>query len=175
MSARSSSVPCSAPRRCSSATRRRAALAIAPARTLVALARGQERFYRPLVAGMPSHCAVVQPEARGTGAAILYGAWRIAAYAPTAAVAILPSDHYVSDDGVFMQHVASAFDAVHTRPDLVVLLGIAPTRAEPQYGWIEPAVPIAGTPLLRVRCFVEGRTPRSRMNSSTVRVSGTAS
>jgi mannose-1-phosphate guanylyltransferase len=136
-------------------TRRRAALAIPPHRTLVALTRRHERFYRPLIAGLPSHCAVIQPEGRGTAAAIHYGALRVAVHAPTAAVAILPSDHYVSDDRGFMRHVVTAFDAVQARPDLVALLGIVPTRAEPEYGWIEPGAAIRATALFRVTRFVE--------------------
>jgi mannose-1-phosphate guanylyltransferase len=139
-------------------TRRRAGLVIPPAWTLVALTRRHERFYRPLIAGTPPHCAVIQPGERGTAPAILYGLLRIAAIAPTAGVAILPSDHYVSDDHVFMHHVATAFAAVETRPDLVVLLGVAPTYAEPEYGWIEPGAPIPGTPLLRVSRFHEKPT-----------------
>lgn len=98
-------------------TRRRAALAIPPARTLVALTRSHQRFYQPLIAGMPSHCALVQPQERGTAPAILYGLLRIAALAPAASVAILPSDHYVSDDDVFMEHVRVALDVVEARPD----------------------------------------------------------
>lgn len=136
-------------------TRRRTALAIPPARTLVALTRSHERYYRPLIAGMPPQCPLVQPAERGTAPAILYGLLRIASLSPTAAVAILPSDHYVSDDQVFMQHVAIAFAAVQTRPDLVVLLGIAPTHGESDYGWIVPGVPIPGTALLRVNRFCE--------------------
>lgn len=76
-------------------TRRRAALSIPPARTLVALTRAHERFYRALIAGMPSHCAVIQPENRGTTPAILYAVLRIAAVAPMAGVAIFPSDERV--------------------------------------------------------------------------------
>jgi mannose-1-phosphate guanylyltransferase len=136
-------------------TRRRAALAIPPARTLLVLTRGHERFYRPLVEGMPRHCAVIQPEDRGTAPAILYGLLRIARIAPMGAVAIFPSDHYVSDDAAFMSHVTAAFAAVRARPDLVVLLGIEPESAETQYGWIEGAEPIGTTPLLRVGRFVE--------------------
>lgn len=139
-------------------TQRRAALAIPPARTLVLLTRGHERFYRPLIADMLPHCAVVQPEDRGISPAILYGLLRIATIAPTGAVALLPSDHYVSDDHVFMSHVATAFAAVQARPDLVVLLGIAPESAETEYGWIEPAAPIPGTPLFRVSGFCEKPT-----------------
>jgi mannose-1-phosphate guanylyltransferase len=104
---------------------------------------------------MPRHCAVIQPEDRGTAPAILYGLLRIARIAPMGSVAIFPSDHYVSDDEVFMSHVTAAFAAVQSRPDLVVLLGIEPESAETQYGWIEPTEPIGTTPLFRVGRFVE--------------------
>ena len=136
-------------------TRRRAALAVPPARTMLVLARRHERFYRPLIAGMPSHCAVIQPEDRGTAAGILYGLLRIAPLAPVGSVAIFPSDHYVSDDAAFMSHVRAAFAAARSRPDLVVLLGIEPESAETQYGWIEAAESIPATPLFRVGRFVE--------------------
>lgn len=136
-------------------TRRRGALVIPPARILISLTRNHERFYRSLVGEMPAYCAVVQPQDRGTAPAILYGVMRIAAIAPMSAVAILPSDHYVTDDGLFMEHVVAAFGALHSRPDLVVLLGITPETAESEYGWIEPAGPVPGTPLFRVRRFWE--------------------
>ena len=140
-------------------TQRRAALAIPPARTLVALTARHERFYRQLIAGIPPHCALVQPEDRGTAPAILYGLLRIGAMTPTASVAILPSDHYVADDRLFMRHIATAFEAVQTRPELVVLVGIVPESAETEYGWIEPAAPIPGTALYRVSRFCEKPTP----------------
>jgi mannose-1-phosphate guanylyltransferase len=136
-------------------TQRRAGLAIPPARTLVVLMRRHAPFYRALVADLPRRCAVVQPADRGTAAAILYGLRRIAAVAPVGSVAIFPADHYVSDDARFMRHVDAAFAALRIRPDLVVLLGIEPESAEPEYGWIEGAGSIAGTPLRRVRRFVE--------------------
>ena len=141
-------------------TCRRAALEIPPARTAVILTEAHQRYYAPLVAGRPRHCVVVQPENRGTAAAILYGALRIAAIAPLAAVAVLPSDHYVSDDSVFMDQVAAAFAAVEARPELVVLLGITPESAETEYGWIEPGerIPARGS-LLRVARFWEKPAP----------------
>ena len=139
-------------------TCRRAALIIPPARLLVSLTRSQERFYRPLVREMPSHCAVVQPEDRGTAPAILYGVLRVAALAPLGTVAIFPSDHYVDDERRFVDHVAAAFAAVQTRPALVVLLGITAQTAEVEYGWIEPGAPIPGTPLYRVSRFWEKPT-----------------
>ncbi|HEY7520635.1 MAG TPA: sugar phosphate nucleotidyltransferase [Methylomirabilota bacterium] len=140
-------------------TRRRAASSVAPARTVMVLTRAHERFYRPLLAGTPSHCAIVQPQDRGTAAAILYGLHRIAIHAPLAPVAVLPADHYVSDDAVFMRHVDAAFAAVTARPELVVLLGITPSGPDPDYGWIEPAELLPGTPLQRIARFWEKPGP----------------
>ena len=125
-------------------TRRRVARAVSPFRTLLVVTRHHERFYAPVAAALPPHCVVAQPENRGTAPAILYALLRVAALAPAATVAIFPSDHYISDDGVFMAHVEDGFDAVTARPDLVVLLGITPDRPEVEYGWIEPDVPVAG-------------------------------
>ena len=71
---------------------------------------------------------------------------------------MLPSDHYVSDDGVFMTHVLSAFKIVQARRDLVVVLGIVADRPEPAYGWIQLGEWILGrwpTPLFRVGRFWE--------------------
>jgi mannose-1-phosphate guanylyltransferase len=63
---------------------------------------------------------------------------RIAATTESDYATILPSDHFVSDDHVFMNHIAAALAAVRLRPELIVLLGIAPENPETAYGWIEP-------------------------------------
>lgn len=139
-------------------TRRRAALLVAPERTLLVLTRAHEPFYCPMVADAPPSSLVIQPESRGTAPAILYALLRLAAVAPASAVVLLPSDHWVSDDAAFMAHVAGALEVVEASPDLVVLLGIAPSRAEVQYGWIEPAESIFGPwsrDVYAVRRFVE--------------------
>jgi mannose-1-phosphate guanylyltransferase len=119
-------------------TRRRVALTIDPAQTLLVLTRHHEPFYAPLLADVPPGRLVVQPEGRGTAPAILYGLLRAAEAAPLGAVALFPSDHYVSDDARFMAHVEAALAAVQARPDLVILLGVEPDSPEVQYGWIEP-------------------------------------
>jgi mannose-1-phosphate guanylyltransferase len=139
-------------------TRRRCALVAPPDQTLVMVTGAHERFYVPLLADLPPRCVVVQPENRGTAPAILYGLLRISAVGPMDAVAVVPSDHYVSDDDAFMAHVDSAFTAVGARPDLVILLGVAPESPEVEYGWIEPAEPIPAPgpgALYRVRRFWE--------------------
>jgi len=143
-------------------TRRRVARTVAPERTVAVLTKAHERFYAPLILQVPSRLLVVQPENRGTSPAILYSLLRIAKMAPTASVALFPSDHYVSDDEAFMGHVRVAFDGVLRRPELVTLLGISPAYPETAYGWIEPDQPIFGNgrpAFFRVRRFWEKPKP----------------
>jgi mannose-1-phosphate guanylyltransferase len=55
-----------------------------------------------------------------------------------------------------MAQVERAFEGCARRPDLVTLLGIAPDRPEPGYGWIEPGEPVAdGADIRIVRGFRE--------------------
>ena len=71
-------------------------------------------------------------------------------------VVFYPSDHFASDDAAFSGQIEEAFVGTARRPDLVTLLGIAPDRAEPGYGWIEPGEQVAGVPSQRrVRRFWE--------------------
>jgi mannose-1-phosphate guanylyltransferase len=139
-------------------TRRRASLLVPPERTHVVLTRPHEPYYRGLAATLPSTSLIIQPENRGTAAAVLYAALRVARLSPDARLAILPSDHWVSDDAAFMREVSSAVAALEERQlrTRVILLGIAPTRPEEQYGWIEPIdALVAGRSIRGVGRFIE--------------------
>jgi mannose-1-phosphate guanylyltransferase len=118
-------------------TRSRVSLSIAGDHILVVVTRTHERYYRPLLRDMEWQNLIVQPENRGTGAAILYSL-RLSKIEPRAYVALFPSDHFVSDDRQFMHHVDLAFDTAALRPELTVLLGIVADSADTGYGWIEP-------------------------------------
>jgi mannose-1-phosphate guanylyltransferase len=139
-------------------TRRRASLLVPPERTHLVLTRPHEPYYRPLASELPPDCLVVQPENRGTAAAVLYAALRVARQSPDARLVFLPSDHWVSDDAAFVREVSAAVSALEEKRlrDRVILLGIAPTRPEEQYGWIEPAdALVSGRPIRSVGRFVE--------------------
>src|SRR5881628_4075232 len=111
-------------------TRRRARVLIAPERLLTVVTRHHERFYLPALADAPPRSIIAQPENRGTAPAVLYAVSRL----------------------------ECALEAVGARPEVIVLLGIAPDRPEVEYGWIEPAELILGRwswPIYRVRRFWE--------------------
>ncbi len=126
-------------------TMRRVSLVVPPERTITVLNRAHERFYSPILGASASPTLLIEPENRGTGAAVLCALLRTVAQGHAGPVAIFASDHYVSDDSLFVRHVSAAFRAVELAPRLAVLLGISPEGPETEYGWIEPGVPVART------------------------------
>jgi mannose-1-phosphate guanylyltransferase len=137
-------------------TVRRASFVVSAERTWIVLTRGHEAWYQPILAeNEPSHLAI-QPSNRGTATGLLFALLRIAAETTDAPVVILPSDHWVSSGPGFMLHAQAAVEFVEAHPSALVLLGVPPTRAETEYGWIEPGRPIARTRgVARVERFVE--------------------
>lgn len=80
-----------------------------------------------------------QPLNRDTAPGILLPLIHVLHRDPEAVVAILPSDHFVLPGRRFMASVAAAADyLIESRDDSLILLGVEPTDAESDYGWIQP-------------------------------------
>jgi len=125
---------------------------------LLSVTRTQERFYDYLFDKFDRSRFAEQPANLGTAPAILYSLLRIAGVDPDASVTFFPSDHYLSDDGIFMNQVETAFEGVERQPGMIALLGITPSSAETEYGWIEPCPQADDAfqgPLMRVKRFWE--------------------
>jgi mannose-1-phosphate guanylyltransferase len=145
-------------------TTRRTSLLIPPSQTITVLNQTHEQFYSPLLYGGSSTNLLIQPRNRGTGAAILAALMQLVEIGFTGTVVIFPSDHYVSDDSIFMDHVSVALLAAELDPQMAVILGIKPDYPEAQYGWIEPARNVIGTypefaPISQIHRFWEKPTP----------------
>jgi mannose-1-phosphate guanylyltransferase len=111
---------------------------IDPEKTLLVLTATHEPFFRNQVGDVPPSSLLIQPQNRGTSAAILYSLMRIRARDSQARVAIFPSDHYFLHDDAFAGEVRMAFSLTESHPEMVILLGIEPETPETSYGWIEP-------------------------------------
>ncbi|MBM4441625.1 MAG: response regulator [Candidatus Rokubacteria bacterium] len=122
------------------ATLDRVRAGIAPARTVVSALRRHRRFLdQERIAGdVPT--AILQPADRGTAPGVLLPVRCILARERQATVAVFPSDHFIEPAAFFMAHVADAARFVARHPERIVLIGVAPTSAETEYGWIEPGV-----------------------------------
>jgi len=111
------------------------------------------------VTGIPRHRVILEPERRNTAMAAGLAALRIAAEAPDAVLAVLPADHRIPDAAAFaraMRRAAAAAD----RADVLVTLGVEPTRAETGFGYIRVGqdAPPGFPGLHHVRRFVEKPT-----------------
>jgi len=84
---------------------------------------------------LPLDHLVVEPYPRGNAAAIGLAMAALAAFDPDAVVAVLPSDHVVSDRGRFRK-VLIAATAAAERGQLVTV-GITPERPDTGFGYIE--------------------------------------
>lgn len=79
---------------------------------------------------------VVQPSNRGTALGLLLPLARVLEGRADASVAVFPADHFVSDDAIFMTYVDAAFELVEEDRDKLILLGIPPTTAVSDYGYV---------------------------------------
>jgi len=124
-------------------TRRRVRRNVRDEQILFSLNRSHQDFYLRELGDCPSR-RVVQPQNRGTAAAILSSLLLIARKDQDAAVAIFPSDHYFSDESVIVEAVERAFALSRREPDSVILIGARPHGPEVEYGWIEVGAPAQG-------------------------------
>jgi len=145
-------------------TTQRVCRTICPERTVYVLLNSHERFYSKELRNVPPARMVVQPCNRGTLPAILSSLIHIVRQDKNAVVAFFPSDHHYAEEDRFMSGVDLAFSAAESNPETVILLGVAATRAETEYGWIE-ATPAMSTDshdgLLKVKRFWEQPSART--------------
>jgi mannose-1-phosphate guanylyltransferase len=138
-------------------TQHRVSLSVPQERIFFTLNREHQNFYSPLLADVAPPNLIAQPCNRGTGPAILYSLLRVAETAPGASVLLMPSDHYVAEEAALTRYVEQAFAIVERKPELTLLLGIAPNEPETAYGWIElgQAIGKVSGDVFRVRRFCE--------------------
>jgi len=132
---------------------------IIPSKQLQIVVARKHRKYLPEVLKEREKKAVLfTPENRESAASIYLALSHIYVRDPEAVVAIFPSDHFIGEEERFLQYVKLAISFTDEHPDYVVLLGIKPTEANQEYGWIEPSKKFLlhhGNRFYRVVCFSE--------------------
>jgi mannose-1-phosphate guanylyltransferase len=93
---------------------------------------------RRQIASRPQECTIVQPENKDTGPGILLPLMHVHKRDPAAVVTVFPSDHFILEEDVFMQHVERAFRIAESDGTRMVLLGTEPNEPDPEYGYIIP-------------------------------------
>lgn len=102
---------------------------------------------------IPEENIVGEPLMKNTAACNLYMANKIAEINPNATMIVLPADHLILKEEVFLEKVELAFDLA-AKHDYLVTLGITPTRPDTGYGYIQ-FVEKKGSDYFKVKTFTE--------------------
>ncbi|MEC7964470.1 MAG: mannose-1-phosphate guanylyltransferase/mannose-6-phosphate isomerase [Pseudomonadota bacterium] len=102
--------------------------------------------------GIDPGAILIEPEGRNTAPAVLSAALHLQKKDPDAIMLVAPSDHVVPDVAAFQAAVERGLEAVEQGQ--LVTFGIAPTRPETGYGYLELSEASDGGPVA-LRRFVE--------------------
>jgi mannose-1-phosphate guanylyltransferase len=129
-----------------------------PTRKVTVIGRNHLPYVGPRFTRQEPGRVLLQPANRDTAAGIFFPLTYVRAADPDATVAIFPSDHFIFPEDRFVEQVRAAAAAARELRDKVILLGVSPESAEPEYGWISPGSPLgpvhAGH-VRAVRAFIE--------------------
>ncbi len=114
--------------------------------------------YKDLVleqlAGIGEDQVLCEPAMRNTAPCIAYATHKIYARDPHAAMVIAPSDHLILDTAQFTADVTNALNMASSA-DVLITLGIQPSRPDTGYGYINFDKDIVGEGFHQVKQFTE--------------------
>jgi len=110
-------------------------------RIVTVIGRGHQAFVD--ASSMPGK-VIEQPANLDTAPGLMLGLAYVESQDPNATVMVFPSDHFVSPERRFLEHVDRAALVAERLTDRLILLGAYSDRPETEFGWIEPG-PSAGS------------------------------
>jgi mannose-1-phosphate guanylyltransferase len=126
---------------------------VPPERVLVITGSRLLEETRLLLDTVPGDNILGEPRAASTAPALAWATVVARARDPEAVILSLHADWHVGDDGAFRHAAARALD-VAQQHDVLVTVGIVPTRPEVGYGYILPGEELRGD-ARRVKRFIE--------------------
>jgi mannose-1-phosphate guanylyltransferase len=116
----------------------------------------QARDMHKQAPSIPEENYIIEPAPRGTASVVGLAAAVLQKRDPQAAMAILPSDHFIRNRDLFHYLLNAAFDVAED--DYLVMLGITPSHPSTAYGYIQQGEALSGDykyPAYKVKSFVE--------------------
>ena len=117
---------------------------IAPQKQIATVVAAQHRAWwtNGALDGLLESNIFIQPHNRGTAHGILLPLVAIAAVDPNATVLVLPADHYFADEDGIAVSLRRAAALAKENAESIHLLGIEPDEADPELGYILPALSV---------------------------------
>lgn len=95
-----------------------------------------ENITRKQIPEIPAENILKEPYMRNTATCIAYAAYKIRGIDPNAYMVTLPSDHFISNDEAYLKNIREGLEFVERQGGLLTI-GITPTAAETEYGYIQ--------------------------------------
>lgn len=95
-----------------------------------------EEITKKQIPEIPDENILKEPYVRNTATCIAYAAYKINGLSPDALMVTLPSDHFICNDAAYLQDLKDGMEFVEKKGGLLTI-GITPTRAETEYGYIQ--------------------------------------
>jgi mannose-1-phosphate guanylyltransferase len=113
--------------------------------------------YKPLVSEqlpqLPTDNILLEPSRNNTAPCIAYAGYKIRQKDPDAVMVVVPSDHIILKEEVFLEKISRAVHFAQEN-DAIITLGISPTRPDTGYGYIHYGEE-ASEGVHRVKAFME--------------------
>jgi len=117
---------------------------IAAEQILVVTGKSVQRATQSLLPDLPAANILAEPHPMGTGPALTWATAVARARDPNASVLSVHADWFVGDEPLFRRTADIAL-SVAEQHDVLVTVGIVPTRPETGYGYVEPGEPLGET------------------------------
>jgi mannose-1-phosphate guanylyltransferase len=103
---------------------------------------------------LPSENILSEPVNRNTAPSVAWAGVRINRQNDNARIIVVPSDQFIVGEDAFCECVQRGLDFV-AENDIMLTMGIKPSRPEPGYGYIQEGDPTATEGIFTVRSFTE--------------------
>ncbi|MBC7448783.1 MAG: mannose-1-phosphate guanylyltransferase [Hymenobacteraceae bacterium] len=127
---------------------------VPPERVFVVTNRDYAALVREQLPDVPAQNILGEPVGRNTAPCIAWACYRIAQLDPYATVVVTPADHVVLREEAFVAIIEEALTAARAR-DILLTLGIQPSRPDTGYGYIQFIDGAPGTRIRKVKTFTE--------------------
>ena len=132
----------------------RALKLVSPERIRILAGEHLHESLQNLLPDLPSESFKIEPQVRGTAAALTWAAWEIYNLDPEALMLSLHADHIIEPEENFLNLVGDIVTLLETT-DLLFTIAVNPDREETGYGYIEPGKSLA----------IRGKTEAFEVNS----------
>ena len=121
---------------------------------LVCTCKEYEELVREQLPQLPSHHILAEPVIRNTAPAVAWAGVNIHRECGDARILVVPSDQIVIDEDAFRRDVMHGLNFV-AENDIMLTMGVKPTRPEPGYGYIQMGEPSLFAGINKVQSFTE--------------------